>query len=208
MASENIRNIRNVTYKNLGWDSSTDIYLPPDLDEAKKYPAIVSTHAIGSCKEQTAGNIYAAALAKEGFVVIALLIAFGSARELLLDRQDRAGQSPLDGNIERRIQPAIPRIDLKRFLRFRFRAKTLQGQEQPWPLKLTSRRIPSYSTNNTRSGAFASFQKNQPRCAVCRVALAMPTSQYGSAGIPKCPADVWHGEPGSTFKTVTADEME
>jgi len=59
MASENIR---NVTYKNLGWDSSADIHLPPDFDEKKKYPAIVSTHPIGSCKEQTSGNIYGSAL--------------------------------------------------------------------------------------------------------------------------------------------------
>jgi fermentation-respiration switch protein FrsA (DUF1100 family) len=62
-------NIKHVTYKNLGWDTAADLYLPPNLDESKKYPAIVSTHPIGSCKEQTAGNIYAAGLAKEGFVV-------------------------------------------------------------------------------------------------------------------------------------------
>ena len=36
------QHIRNVTYKNLGWDSSADIYLPPEFDEKKKYPAIVS----------------------------------------------------------------------------------------------------------------------------------------------------------------------
>lgn len=63
--------IRHVTYQNLGWESAADIYLPQDFDESRKYPAIVSTHPIGSCKEQTSGNVYAAALAKEGFVVIA-----------------------------------------------------------------------------------------------------------------------------------------
>lgn len=73
MATENIRNL---TYKNLGWDSSADIYLPPNFDEKKKHPAIVSTHPIGSCKEQTAGNIYAVALAKEGFVVLAFDASF------------------------------------------------------------------------------------------------------------------------------------
>lgn len=71
--------IRNVTYKNLGWDSSADIYLPPEFDEKKKYPAIVSTHPIGSCKEQTAGNVYAAALTKEGFVVLAFDASFQGA---------------------------------------------------------------------------------------------------------------------------------
>jgi hypothetical protein len=68
MASENIR---SVAYKNLGWDSAGDLYLPPNFDESRKYAAIVSTHPIGSCKEQTFGNIYASALAKEGFVVLA-----------------------------------------------------------------------------------------------------------------------------------------
>lgn len=76
MASDNIR---NVTYKNLAWDSSGDIYLPPKFDEKKKYPAIVSTHPIGSCKEQTSDNIYASALAKEGFVVLAFDASFQGA---------------------------------------------------------------------------------------------------------------------------------
>ncbi|MGC4087260.1 MAG: alpha/beta hydrolase [Polyangiaceae bacterium] len=60
-------------------DSSADIYLPPNFDEKKKYSAIVSTHPIGSCKEQTSGNIYGAALAKEGFVVIAFDASFQGA---------------------------------------------------------------------------------------------------------------------------------
>ena len=71
--------IQHVTYRNLGWDSAADVYLPPDFDEKKKYPAIVSTHPIGSCKEQTSGNVYAAALAKEGFVVIAFDASFQGA---------------------------------------------------------------------------------------------------------------------------------
>ena len=73
MASDNIR---SVTYKNLGWDSAGDLYLPPDFDESNKYAAIVSTHPIGSCKEQTSGNIYASALAREGFVVLAFDASF------------------------------------------------------------------------------------------------------------------------------------
>ncbi|WP_427308646.1 alpha/beta hydrolase [Cupriavidus sp. H39] len=71
--------IRHVTYRNLGWDSAADIYLPPDFDEKRHYPAIVSTHPIGSCKEQTSGAVYAAALAKEGFVVIAFDASFQGA---------------------------------------------------------------------------------------------------------------------------------
>lgn len=63
-------NIQTVTYQNLGWKTAADIYLPAGFDDRKKYPAIVSTHPIGSCKEQTAGNIYAKGLAEQGFVVL------------------------------------------------------------------------------------------------------------------------------------------
>lgn len=63
-------NIQTVQYQNLGWDTAADLYLPPDFDPQKRYAAIVSTHPIGSCKEQTAGNIYAKGLAEQGFVVL------------------------------------------------------------------------------------------------------------------------------------------
>lgn len=72
-------NVRHVTIRNLAWDTSADIYLPPDFDENTKYPAIVSTHPIGSCKEQTSGNVYAAALAKGGFVAVAFDASFQGA---------------------------------------------------------------------------------------------------------------------------------
>lgn len=68
--------MRHVTYRNLGWESAADIYLPPNFDETRKYPAVVSTHPIGSCKEQTSGNVYAAALARAGFVAIAFDASF------------------------------------------------------------------------------------------------------------------------------------
>lgn len=71
--------IKPVTYRNLGWDTAADIYLPPGFDAGKKYPAIVSTHPIGSCKDQTSGNVYAAALAREGFVVLAFDASFQGA---------------------------------------------------------------------------------------------------------------------------------
>ena len=71
--------IRNVSYRNLGWESSADLYLPPGFDESKKYPAIVSTHPIGSCKDQTSGNIYAAGLAKAGFIALAFDASFQGA---------------------------------------------------------------------------------------------------------------------------------
>lgn len=65
-----MNNISNVTYQNLGWLTAADLYLPPDFDAQLSYPAIVSTHPIGSCKEQTAGNVYAKGLAAAGFVVL------------------------------------------------------------------------------------------------------------------------------------------
>ena len=71
--------IKHVSYRNLGWDTAADLYLPPGFDEKKKYPAIVSTHPIGSCKEQTSGNVYGAGLAKEGFIVLAFDASFQGA---------------------------------------------------------------------------------------------------------------------------------
>lgn len=53
------------------WNIAADLHFPPDFDEKKKYPAIISAHPIGSCKEQTSGNVYGKAFAEVGFVVIA-----------------------------------------------------------------------------------------------------------------------------------------
>jgi uncharacterized protein len=72
-------NISHVTLPNLAWDTAADIYYPPGFDASKKYPAIVSTHPIGSCKEQTSGNVYAAALAQAGFIAIAFDASFQGA---------------------------------------------------------------------------------------------------------------------------------
>ncbi|QYM71722.1 alpha/beta hydrolase [Pseudochrobactrum sp. Wa41.01b-1] len=61
------------------WDIAADIHFPPNFDKSKKYPAIISAHPIGSCKDQTSGNVYGEALAKEGFVVIAFDRSFQGA---------------------------------------------------------------------------------------------------------------------------------
>ncbi|MFT4258976.1 alpha/beta hydrolase [Microbacterium sp.] len=73
--------INHVTFRNpdMFWDIAADIYLPVDFDETKTYPAVVSAHPIGSCKEQTSGNIYGAALAEAGYVVIAFDASFQGA---------------------------------------------------------------------------------------------------------------------------------
>lgn len=69
-------NITSVKIQGLAWDIAADVYFPQDFDEARKYPTIISAHPTGSCKEQTAGNIYATALAKAGFVAIAFDASF------------------------------------------------------------------------------------------------------------------------------------
>jgi fermentation-respiration switch protein FrsA (DUF1100 family) len=59
-----------VKFKALYWDIAADLLLPPSFDKSKKYPTIISTHPIGSCKEQTSGNVYGQAFADAGFVVL------------------------------------------------------------------------------------------------------------------------------------------
>ncbi|MFT4216912.1 MAG: alpha/beta hydrolase [Micropruina sp.] len=70
--------IKHVTFRNpdMYWDIAADIYFPPGFDESKSYPAIVCAHPIGSCKDQTSGNIYATALAEAGNVAIAFDASF------------------------------------------------------------------------------------------------------------------------------------
>lgn len=62
-----------ITFRNsdMYWDIAATLQFPPGFDKNKKYPAIISAHPIGSCKEQTSGNVYGKALAEAGFVVIA-----------------------------------------------------------------------------------------------------------------------------------------
>lgn len=73
--------MNTVTFRNpdMQWDIAADIRLPPGFDATKTYPTIVCVHPFGSCKEQTAGNVYGEALAKEGFVTIAYDASFQGA---------------------------------------------------------------------------------------------------------------------------------
>ncbi|MGW5877337.1 alpha/beta hydrolase [Nocardiopsis terrae] len=73
--------IEHITFRNSDtyWDIAADLHFPPDFDASKSYPAIVAAHPIGSCKEQTAGNVYAPALAAAGHVVIAFDASFQGA---------------------------------------------------------------------------------------------------------------------------------
>ncbi|MBE3002398.1 alpha/beta hydrolase [Nocardiopsis sp. HNM0947] len=73
--------IEHVTFRNadMYWDIAADLHFPPGFDASGSYPAVVAAHPIGSCKEQTAGNIYAPALAEAGYVVIAFDASFQGA---------------------------------------------------------------------------------------------------------------------------------
>lgn len=64
--------VETVKIRNPGmyWDIAANIHFPPNFDASKRYSAVVSNHPIGSCKEQTAGNVYGAALAEAGFIAI------------------------------------------------------------------------------------------------------------------------------------------
>ncbi|PON24366.1 X-Pro dipeptidyl-peptidase protein [Trichoderma gamsii] len=68
--------IKTVSIPNIAWETAADIHFPPDFDKKNRYPAVVSAHPIGSCKEQTSGNVYGKAMAEEGFVVIAFDASF------------------------------------------------------------------------------------------------------------------------------------
>ncbi|HGM7290005.1 alpha/beta hydrolase [Serratia ureilytica] len=70
--------MQNVRIQNadMAWHIAAHIQLPPGFDESKRYPAVVSVHPFGSCKEQTSGNVYGKALAEKGYVVIAYDASF------------------------------------------------------------------------------------------------------------------------------------
>lgn len=72
-------NVKTVAVPTPYWDIAADIYFPRGFDPTIAYPAIVSMHPIGSCKEQTSGNVYGTALADEGYVVIAFDASFQGA---------------------------------------------------------------------------------------------------------------------------------
>jgi len=78
MATDNIKHV-NFRNADMFWDIAADIYLPADFDETKAYPTVVTAHPIGSCKEQTSGNIFATALAEAGYVAIAFDASFQGA---------------------------------------------------------------------------------------------------------------------------------
>lgn len=71
--------MKNVTFKNKSIDVSATIRFPEGFDENQKYAAIVCAHPISSCKEQTAGAIYAEKLTAAGFVTLAFDASYQGA---------------------------------------------------------------------------------------------------------------------------------
>lgn len=61
--------ITSTTFKNRAVQIAAHLHLPDDFSEGSKYPALVGIHPAGGVKEQTIG-LYAARLAKHGFVVL------------------------------------------------------------------------------------------------------------------------------------------
>ena len=70
--------MKKVSFRNsdMACDISALILTPPDFDEAKQYPTVISVHPFGSCKEQTSSATYGKALAEAGYVVIAFDASF------------------------------------------------------------------------------------------------------------------------------------
>ncbi|WP_050470409.1 alpha/beta hydrolase [Herbaspirillum chlorophenolicum] len=66
----NVAGSRKVTFSNGAIRMAGNLYLPPNYDGNRKYPAIVVAHPWGGVKEQTAG-LYAQQLARKGFVTLA-----------------------------------------------------------------------------------------------------------------------------------------
>ncbi|WP_036544256.1 alpha/beta hydrolase [Nocardia rhamnosiphila] len=58
--------IEPVSIKALNWGIAADLHLPDGFDPSSTYPVVITVHPIGSCKEQTSGSVYGAALAEQG----------------------------------------------------------------------------------------------------------------------------------------------
>ncbi|ARS35704.1 alpha/beta hydrolase [Pontibacter actiniarum] len=67
--------MQNVRFKNRTWDLAGHLHLPENFDDTQQYPAVVCVHPGSSVKEQTAG-LYAAQLAKNGFIALAFDASF------------------------------------------------------------------------------------------------------------------------------------
>jgi fermentation-respiration switch protein FrsA (DUF1100 family) len=73
--------LHKVTFKTQYQTSvAGNLYLPKDLDRARKTPAIVVGHPMGAVKEQSA-NLYATKMAEQGFVAMSIDLPFWGESE-------------------------------------------------------------------------------------------------------------------------------
>lgn len=66
----NVVGSQKIAFNNGAIAMAGNLYLPPDYDSSRRYPAIVVAHPWGGVKEQTSG-LYAQQLARKGFVTLA-----------------------------------------------------------------------------------------------------------------------------------------
>lgn len=71
---------KSVTFKNQNLKMAGLLFSPADMDESKKYPAIVVVHPGGGIKEQTA-SVYAYRLAQQGYIALAFDASHQGASE-------------------------------------------------------------------------------------------------------------------------------
>lgn len=72
---------RKVTFENQYKMKITgNLFIPKDMDQSAKYPAVIVGHPMGAVKEQSA-NLYATKMAERGFVTLALDLSFWGESE-------------------------------------------------------------------------------------------------------------------------------
>ena len=59
-----------VTFPNQFTSMAGNLFVPPNMEKAKKYPALVVAHPFGGVKEQTAST-YSGKMAEKGYVTLA-----------------------------------------------------------------------------------------------------------------------------------------
>ena len=89
----------NSIYADLNQGISAEWRFPEGFDASKKHPVIICAHPIGSCKEQTAGNVYAEALTRAGYVTIAF--------DARYQGESGGGYAVAASMIERRIKATV-----------------------------------------------------------------------------------------------------
>ena len=73
--------VEKVTFPNqYAMKIAGNLYLPKDMGQSEKYPAIIVSHPMGAVKEQSA-NLYAIKMAERGFVTLAVDMAFWGESE-------------------------------------------------------------------------------------------------------------------------------